>query len=82
MIDLSEFEKKKITKPSDELCVADVGALVKVITRDGVEISDVLSQLEVSHNGEETFIIVRFQHVSGSFRLNLGMRTVVQRPEE
>ena len=41
MIDLKKFEKTKTTKPAGELTPNDVGSLVKVISVDGSEVSDI-----------------------------------------
>lgn len=85
MIDLKEFDKKKITKPSEQLSAEDVGSLVKVITAAGVEITDVLVQMLVHRSNypeDERAILVRFEHVSGEFIVRFGMRVIVQRPIE
>ncbi len=94
MINLKEFEKKKITKPIDELTPADIGSLVKVITIDGCEITDILVAFTAGEDyrqrmRERCCVFLSLAHVGqyrerdfdrGGIQVPLGMRVVVQRP--
>jgi hypothetical protein len=94
MIDLKKFEKKKTTKPIDQLTPADIGSLVKIITIDGCEITDILvtfiaGEYYRQRGPGSSGVHLSLAHVGqyrerdydrGGVEIALGMRVVVQRP--